>query len=217
MRIHKLATGSIAALVLALAVGSASASRISVSNRNFRLSWAPLSFAEPVLGAEVECNVILEGSFHSATIRKLTEALIGFISRARVEATPACSNGRIYMLNGTELQGGRAVANTLPWHIRYDRFIGTLPDIYMEVFIVGASILLEFAFENCLYRSTVTRPWYGTWVRSPITEKITGFLNNELGEIPLQTGTFCPEVVYPAQTAGVALLNSTTSIFLRLI
>ena len=215
MRIHRLAIAAIALLILALAVGSASANRLSVSNRNFRLTWTGMTLEDEVFA--IDCNVILEGSFHSATIRKIRRALIGFISRARATADPCEGDGEMYFLNGTEELQGRIVGNTLPWHVIYSAFIGTLPNIYMEVGIVGASILVELPLEDCLYRSTAEEPWYGIFERNFVNGRITGFRNNELQPIPLNAGFFCPEEIFPERTAGVSLLNATTSIILSLI
>lgn len=114
-----------AAAALASAVSSASAAHLSVSNQGFRASWTPLTFSEPFGFFTVRCNITMEGSFHSGTIAKTTGSLIGYITEANV-ARP-CTGGEAWVWNGTEsfLRTG----NSLPWHMRYNGFTGTLPAI----------------------------------------------------------------------------------------
>ena len=59
-----------ATLTLALAVTSATANRLSVSNRNFRVTWTSLRLTNNVNANTMLCPVTLEGSFHSSTIVK---------------------------------------------------------------------------------------------------------------------------------------------------
>src|SRR6185436_4829381 len=42
---------------------------------------------------DVRCNLTLEGSFHSSTLQKRAEALIGYISRAIIAPPAQCTNG----------------------------------------------------------------------------------------------------------------------------
>jgi hypothetical protein len=98
------------------------------------------------------CPITLEGSFHSATISKVANALIGHVSRASIGA---CSTeGRASIL-----------AETLPWHVRYRGFTGTLPTISgVGLSIVGMAwrITRIPLFGECLSRSTAERPFVGT-------------------------------------------------------
>jgi hypothetical protein len=106
-----------ATLVLGLAVGSAAANRLSVSNRLFRATWLELKIVDDPI--TVGCPVTLEGSFHSTTIRKVEGALIGAVTRAIVNgAEPPCRGGRATLLQ-----------ESLPWHVTYDDFEGVLPRI----------------------------------------------------------------------------------------
>jgi hypothetical protein len=102
------------ALVLAAVVGSASANRLSQNEQGFRVTYSPLTFT-PSFGTAARCRVTLEGSFHSRTISKVAGALIGFVSRASVGP---CESGN-----------ARVNLETLPWHIQYATFEGTLPAI----------------------------------------------------------------------------------------
>ena len=85
MRMHtRMLLGSLlAALALASAVSSASANRLSLSSTTFRQVWTPLSISNSEFAVTMTCNVTVEGSFHSAQITKVREALLGYITRAR--------------------------------------------------------------------------------------------------------------------------------------
>jgi hypothetical protein len=106
-------TALAAALLLSAALSTASASRLSVSNRNIRVTWSSLEFRSPIV--TVRCRVTIEGSFHSATIPKMEGTLVGYITRATVDSAN-CTNAT-------------ATAEGLPWHITYESFTGTLPRI----------------------------------------------------------------------------------------
>src|SRR5436853_3228582 len=111
-------TALMAAMLLAAAIGTASARSLSVSNQSFRVTWSKLEF-EGGLGIPTQCQVTLEGSFHSRTIAKVLRSLIGAITRAVVK-TESCS-------------GGRATVGAPPWHVTYQGFTGTLPRILTVV------------------------------------------------------------------------------------
>jgi hypothetical protein len=133
MRTHtRMLLGALtAAIVLATAIGTASANRLSISNRNFRATWRPLTFST---GAEAEgitiaCNVTLEGSFHYNTVKKVIGALLGFVTKAAI-GHPCSGSGEAWVHNGVEEAGlGRPFSNNLPWHITYEGFEGRLPEI----------------------------------------------------------------------------------------
>jgi len=114
------------ALILAGAVGTASANNLSINEQSFRTIWTPLVLSNgPGGGGEIqiECNVTLEGSFHSHTIAKVIGTLLGFITRAIVDHN-SCNGGDAWAL--TEEETGN---ETLPWHVTYEGFGGTLPNI----------------------------------------------------------------------------------------
>jgi hypothetical protein len=102
------------ALLLAALVSSTSANRLSSNESGFRITYSPLSFT-PSFGTAARCRVTLEGSLHSRTLSKVAGALIGFISRASVGP---CESGT-----------ARVNTETLPWHMQYASFSGTLPNI----------------------------------------------------------------------------------------
>ncbi len=142
--------GACGALLMALAVGSASANRLSISHGSlFKAIFRPLRFVSAGVTAS-SCEVTLEGSFHSGTIRKVERALVGHISRASVGA---CTTG-----SATIRQ------ETLPWHIQYLGFVGRLPAISgVRVILVGASYRLHEGIfgRECTSTTTEAEPAAG--------------------------------------------------------
>jgi hypothetical protein len=120
-------TALAASLLLSAMVSTASARNLSVSNQNIRATWTLLEFAVS-REVSVRCQVTLEGSFHTRTIAKVADALIGAITRAIVKQE-ACREGTGSAFNGVERYNGTTTPNTLPWHITYRSFRGTLPNI----------------------------------------------------------------------------------------
>lgn len=116
MRTHArcLIAALLSALLLALAVGAAAASRLSTTGTGFKVTYSPISFV-PSFGSTGRCPVTLEGSFHSRTTTKTSGTLAGFITRASMGT---CESGR-----------ARWNTETLPWHVQYVSFEGTLPNI----------------------------------------------------------------------------------------
>ena len=118
----------IVALALASAVGTASANRLSTSGQTFRAVWTPLTFSSAEEGGiQIRCNVTLEGTFHTTTITKETR-LIGYITSVAV-AHPCEGFGEAFAYNGTERILGTTLGTSLPWHLTYEGFTGTLPNI----------------------------------------------------------------------------------------
>ena len=126
-RYTKLLLASLAATaLLMMAVGSASANRLSTSSQRYRATWTSLELSNTVNSNTVRCAVTLEGTFHSATIVKTSGALIGYVNRASVNA---CTGG-----------SATIHTETLPWHVRYRGYSGILPNITLIIIgLVGAS------------------------------------------------------------------------------
>ena len=201
-----LIAGFTAALMLTMAVSSASAGRLSVTNKNFRIVWSGLEFSSTSGVGPVRCPVTLEGSFHSATAKKVVGALVGYVTRGTTLAA-ACA-------------GGRATINqsSLPWHIRYRGFLGSLPSI------VGVAITapdIEFTVNaggiNCTTRSTPEEPAGGIGVVGA-GGVITSNRADESFTVPLN-GPFCGLASRGrfSGTGSVTLLGTATSISIRLI
>ena len=149
MRKSKLLLAALAATaLLGVMVSNASAGRLSVNEQGFRITWAELNFTEAIFRVGVHCPVTLEGTFHYRTIVKAIGSLIGYVTRAIVDNV-ACRGGHATVLT-----------ETLPWHVTYEGFNGTLPSITGII-----TLLAEPAFRleipliglNCLSRATNIR------------------------------------------------------------
>lgn len=170
---YMLAT-SIATLIFAVGVGNASANNLSTNATRWRVVWSPLTMSF-TSGSTVRCNVTMDRSFHSSTMRKIVGALIGGVTGATFSSC----------LSNTVLTA------TLPWHIRYRGFTGTLPNITgvrQEIvgmgirFVVGGSV-------PCLLTSTVENPWVETVYVSGT--RVIGIGADPTAVLPLE-GFFCP-------------------------
>jgi hypothetical protein len=145
------AVGGAAVLLVAL-VGTASAGRLSTSSLSVKATWARLSYSGGF--GTLECEVVVEGSFHARTIAKVAGALSGFITSASITR---CARG-----------GATVLRETLPWHVQYASFAGTLPNITS----IGARVIgLAFRIREptfgitCLSRSTTEAPGTITFSR----------------------------------------------------
>ncbi|MDQ2705862.1 MAG: hypothetical protein M3Y43_11900 [Pseudomonadota bacterium] len=137
------ATGS--AVLLGLLVMPAFAGRLSSSTQSISASWTRMDFAGGF--GTVECEVTLAGTVHTRTIAKTASTLIGYLTEARVVA---CRRG-----------GATVLGASLPWHITYRSFEGTLPNITgIGLNVIGASFQMrEPTFgATCLMRSTAANP-----------------------------------------------------------
>lgn len=126
------------ALVLAAVAGTASANRLSISSTAFTLRSTSLTFGGG--GLSIICEVSLAGSFHSRTIVKTRNLLIGYINRGEVIAG-SCNAG-----------SARILQETLPWHVLYLGFTGTLPNIRTLILSLRTtSFLISFLGTACLF------------------------------------------------------------------
>src|ERR1044071_9962665 len=123
MRLCKLLLALItAAAILGALTATASARTFSTSSQTFRAHFIEFRFVSIV--GETRCRLTLEGSFHSRTIAKVRERIIGYITTARLGA---CTSGTNSILQ-----------ESLPWHVTYDSFFGTLPNINsIETYVIG--------------------------------------------------------------------------------
>lgn len=167
--------GLAAAVLLGTVVSTASANRLSVSELRFQIAWAALVFAtEP---SNITCPATLSGSFHSRTIAKVSRILVGHVTEASL---------------GTCEFDGRATVlrETLPWHITYDHFVGSLPNItHIILHLVGASFRAEDGIP-CLARTDFAEPAVATAVRNTATGQITTLNANAEEEIDIDDPGF---------------------------
>ena len=193
-----------AAITLGALVGTTSANRIALSNNTFRATWSRIRF---IGFASIECQVTMEGSFHSRTLAKVAEGLIGYVTRATV-AEGACTGGSV-----------RVLAATLPWHIRFESFSGTLPNITVAwKRIVGAAFQVSFGSSACLIASTAASPLKGgANISGGVVENLR---INESASIPISSGNaiVCGNSGrIEGTTNSLTVLGSTSKITVTLV
>lgn len=205
MRNHsKLVLAVIASCVmLAAAVSTASANRIALSNSNVRVAFRQLIFAGEAGEQEVRCDVTIEGSFHSRTITKVVGALIGYITRGTVNESSCAGIAR-----------ARINQESLPWHIRYRGFTGTLPlfsTVLLEMTRPKFTLIDKTFGLTCIYEGTM----FGSVTREGVLRA------DEAKFIPRTGGSggefLCPNPGSLTGSAQAALLGTTVPITLRLI
>lgn len=190
------------AAALSIAVGAASANRLSISNRNFRVTWSALRFNP----GEVKCQVTVEGSFHSATIQKVRGPLLGHISRAILK-NETCTNGH-----------ATALLETLPWHVQYRSFAGRLPRFRGVTFReVGLSynVRVEAFGITCVARTTEESP--AETDLEVVGDTITSVRFNEAIGIPLTGACSFLGPGFLSGDGAMKLLGTTRLITIGLI
>jgi len=203
--------------MLTSVVASASARNLSISNQNIRATWAPLSFFDAGTGLEIRCHITMEGSFHSRTIAKVREALIGYITRSSVHRP--CTGGEAWVHNGIEaLPGQPAFSNHLPWHIIYRGFEGTLPNITgIRLLLTGILMSISGICGLASYGEPAAHI-EGVANRNTATGTVT--LRSVAGQrIRKREGSiFCPESgEFLNSSSTVTLLGTTTPVTITLI
>jgi hypothetical protein len=158
MKLGKLLLAVVGVTVLLGAlVSSASASRLSASEGRLRAIWTRMGITGGF--GTINCELTLEGSLHSRSIAKTSGTLIGYITGAAIRNT--CGNFQLTVLR-----------ETLPWHVTYRSFAGTLPNISgFSTSISGFAMRLrETAFgASCLLLSSAERPVLMTYSRQTAT------------------------------------------------
>jgi hypothetical protein len=195
-----------AALTMALAVTSASANKLSYSEQRFRIIWTSLTFSEAGGNFPISCPVTLEGSFHSATLSKVLNALVAHITRA-VVANPECTAGHATILG-----------ESLPWPVLYRGFTGALPNMTgVRHYLIGAAFQIEAGLGViCLAQSSLANPAAGDAAREA-GGSITSLRPDSELAIPV-TGTACPRAGIFSGSGEVFALGSTrTRVRLSLI
>jgi hypothetical protein len=176
--IRLLLTGLAATAMLAAAVGTASAQRLSISNQQIRVVWRSLELANSITTDVVRCAVTLEGSFHSRAFVKVREFLIGYVTRANVQNNQ-CTGGRATIL-----------IETLPWHVTYQSIrapLPRIPEILLNLIRVGFDIEIP-GVNNCKAITSLTSPARVKALLSTTTGQVTGLRAEETARIPLSNG-----------------------------
>jgi hypothetical protein len=199
-----------AAAVFAAATTTAAANRIEISNQGTRTVFRELVLGQIGGGGNtMTCPVTLEGTFHSRTITKVSGGLVGYVTRARVQEAACRGSANIPNAKVAVLQ------ETLPWHIDYLSFIGSLPNFSPVLGMLNVSFrIFELPLgATCLYRGTT----------KGIFERAAGgegrMRADETFGISKASGSvLCPN---PGSFVGtsetVTLLGTSTPIILRLI
>ncbi|HEX7289662.1 MAG TPA: hypothetical protein VF250_00930 [Conexibacter sp.] len=199
MKLGKMLLATIGvAVLLGTLVGAASARNLSVSNQQLRAQFRELRFSG--LFGTGSCQVTAEGSFHSRTIAKVVGQLVGYITRGILGP---CATGTVTVLN-----------ETLPWHVRYSGFAGTLPNIASiraNIINVAFRVRTPEGF-NCLARSTPEQPAIVTFNRDVATNAVTSAV---IGGTVETTCGFAG--TWSSDSGPVRLLLTGELIFIRLI
>lgn len=197
-----------ATLALAFAAQVASANRLSVSETRFRAVWRDLQFDSN--GIIINCPITIEGSFHSATFKKTAGALIGHISRASVFGAlgmGACTGGEATIFQ-----------ESLPWHLVYISFAGTLPrPSSIKVKLVNSRFRvnpLGPLIPACTFTSFEEDPVKGDFLIEP-NGLVTGIRADERAEIAGECLGL--PIAHLSRTASLTRLGSTGNISIRLI
>jgi hypothetical protein len=167
-----------ASAMLCVFTSPAFARILLVSHQRMRATFANVEF----IGAfgTTRCALTLEGSLHARSLNKLVATLLGYLARGTLGA---CSSGTATIL-----------AETLPWHIHYEFFTGTLPNITAIGILISffSMRIREVGGLTCLVRTTATEPGRGTWRREAggaLTQMTLGGEIRTGGECFGSTGT----------------------------
>lgn len=217
MSIRTYLVGAVAASALMAAVGPARANTLSTTERGLRVSW--LSLEMEAGESVIRCPLTLEGSFHSTSISKTSSVLVGHISRASFRgalAAGACTNGAVTVYQ-----------ESLPWHIQYGGFTGSLPrPSGLVLRLVNVRFRLDplGIFPACIARSgegeEEEEPYEPMMVQANIEANglVTGLSQVRWSAIPLEGG-LCPfgSSLYFNGTGSVTRLGAATNIAITLI
>jgi len=145
-----------------LVAGSAGASRFSLTEGEYDMSWAGLEFRNNLGAPPLVCPTTFSGRFESRTFAKVAGAQIGVVERVSINAsertTGSCRGGEITILT-----------ESLPWKIDYHGFFGTLPSIRdVQVNIVNAAFRINMeGVATCLIRTEASEPFVAFIATAP--------------------------------------------------
>lgn len=198
MKLGKTLFATVGAVMLLGAFASAASARnLSTSSQTLRAAFREITFSGAFGSAN--CTVTLEGSFHQRTQAKVASSLVGYITRSDLGP---CAAGGVTLLR-----------ESLPWHIRYSSFSGTLPNITaFRATIISVAARVQEAFVGCLFRSEATNPITVTFNRETVTGAVT--TATVAGTVPTTCGV---SGTFGSSASAVTVLNSATRITLTLI
>jgi hypothetical protein len=199
MKLVKVSLALVGAMVLLGAVvATASARNLSVSSQTLRAAFREVILNGPF--GTIACAVTVEGSFHQRTTAKIQATLVGYITSAILGV---CSQGTATLLR-----------ETLPWHIRYLSFTGTLPNITtLRANVIGSSYRIRETFgTSCLGISTAAKPAIVSFNRDVVTRVATSASLG--GLVPTDCGV---EGGFTSTLGPITAGNNTTRITITLI
>ncbi|MFL5818093.1 MAG: hypothetical protein ACJ76L_10895 [Conexibacter sp.] len=194
-----------ATVALGALVGTASARNLSISNESIRATWTGMEFSNPSAGVLVRCPVTLEGSLHSRTIAKTVGSLMGYITRA-IAAEGSCTGGSATVRR-----------ETLPWHVTYQGFTGTLPNILtIRTAVVRPGFDVSASFFGirltCRFRTTNVNGIFNREAGGALTSAVV-----EGRELVGEGGFGCERGNLAGTSATLTQLGTTTRLTVTLI
>jgi hypothetical protein len=208
-RTHLLLTTTLTTIILATTITTAHAERLEFSNNTIRAIWSSLELSNIVTSETVRCAVTLEGSFHSRTVEKIGGRLVGYITRGNIQNNQ-CTGGNATVLS-----------ETLPWHLTYSNFRGTLPRIENVLMnLIRFGFIIRTAANTCRAITEIFRPFRGIINLNTTNGRVEGLRADETAGISLSNGpggALCGFGTSKFQgTAPVTQLGSTASISMTL-
>jgi hypothetical protein len=183
----------IATFALSLGVGAASANRSLAPTRTLLTAVSPEVSFTSESGVRIICPVTLTISLH-ARISKVRGSLAGYVTRGTV-GEALCRN------NAGIIARARLLVRTLPWHLLYQSFAGTLPRLLTSVLalVSRAGFLIELEdgtrrITSCSYQGDIPAAFQaavaGTFERIvvllPNNVPLTVILEEQVGRCPLR-------------------------------
>src|SRR5215213_5066666 len=198
-RIGATLAATLATLMLAALISSASARNLSISNQQIRSAFRSIEIGAEGLGTQM-CDLTLEGSLHSRTMLKVVNSLMGYITRVN---TANCSLTMAIL--------------SLPWHVRYVGFSGTLPNITLLMVKISR---FSFSFGSFGF-VCLGEPEVETNFNREAGGRLTELRITAIPTLPLRSGGGfgCPSSTgnFRAPTAGtVTLLGNSNDISVTL-
>jgi len=141
-----------ALVLLGALAGSSFARNFSATETRMTATFSRVEFSGGF--GTTRCNVTVSGILHSRTVPKVLESLVGLVTEASV--------------GGCETGSATILTATLPWHVRYSGFTGTLPNI-TSIIVKSPGVAFQIREPvfgvTCLASSTASSPATGTWNR----------------------------------------------------
>ncbi len=166
---------TLALSLLPLVAGTASAGGLGTSSRSLYITWdEPGPSGQLTIeasGMNIGCDVRLLGEFHSTVMIKAWERLSGLIRHVEISE---CGGGIISILN-----------ESLPWHVKYESFTGSLPGISSVRFLLNrVAFLIQTPFGQCLGIAEAGDPFGAEADLS--SGNVTGFSADSDRRIPVE-------------------------------